>query len=84
MGMAGLMSGDGKRGGAQASVPASILDSTSTGAGMQVEILDLDGDGDLDLVFAGKSGQYWFENLLIDRVPKNPRDLLFNRYPSRQ
>ena len=30
MGTSGLMSGDGKRGGAQASVLASILDSTTT------------------------------------------------------
>ena len=32
MGTSGLMSGDGKRGGAQSSVPASILDSTGTGS----------------------------------------------------
>ncbi len=61
-----------------------IAFNSIAGAGMQVEILDLDGDGDLDLVFAGKSGQYWFENLLIDKVPKNTRDILFNRYPSRR
>jgi hypothetical protein len=38
MGPSGLLSGDGKRGGAQASVLASILDSTHTGT--QFVLLD--------------------------------------------
>ncbi len=39
MGPSGLLSGDGKRGGAQASVLASILDSTYTG--IEVSLLSV-------------------------------------------
>jgi hypothetical protein len=53
------------------------------GAGMQFVVIDLDGDGDLDIVTAGKTGQYWFENLTVNRVPWQQRDILFNRYPPR-
>ena len=35
---------------------------------------DLDGDGDLDIVTAGKTGVHFFENLLIDNVPKAERE----------
>jgi len=52
------------------------------GAGTQFVVIDLDGDGDLDIVCAGKTGQYWFENLTINYVPWQKRDILFNRYPS--
>ncbi len=61
-----------------------IAFNSIAGAGMQLQIADLDGDGDLDIVVGGKSGQYWFENLLIDKVPKGTRDILFNRYPSKR
>lgn len=53
------------------------------GAGMQFVVIDLDGDGDLDIVTAGKTGQYWFENLSVNRVPWQQRDILFHRYPPR-
>ncbi len=33
------------------------------GVGLQIDAVDLDRDGDVDLVFPGKSGLYWFENL---------------------
>ena len=36
----------------------------SAGTGLQMVIQDMDQDGDLDLVTPGKSGLYWFENLL--------------------
>ena len=54
------------------------------GAGTQFVVIDLDGDGDLDIVCAGKTGQYWFENLTINKAPWQQRDILFNRYPPRK
>lgn len=53
------------------------------GAGTQFVVQDMDGDGDLDIVVAGKTGQYWFENLTVNTVPWQKRDILFNRYPAR-
>jgi len=53
------------------------------GGGTQFVVVDLDGDGDLDVLCAGKTGQYWFENLTVNKVPWQQRDILFNRYPSR-
>jgi hypothetical protein len=34
----------------------------------------------VDILSAGKSGQYWFENLSINKVPREQRDkeLLYN------
>jgi hypothetical protein len=54
------------------------------GAGTQFVVVDLDGDGDLDIVCAGKTGQYWFENLTVNQVSWQDRELLFNRYPVRR
>jgi hypothetical protein len=54
------------------------------GGGTQFEVVDLDGDGDLDILCAGKTGQYWFENLTVNKIPWQQRDILFNRYPSKQ
>jgi hypothetical protein len=35
---------------------------------------DLDGDGDLDIVTAGKTGVHFYENLKVDKVPKEARE----------
>jgi hypothetical protein len=42
--------------------------------GTQIIAEDLDGDGDIDLATAGKTGVHFFENLRIDRVPKEQRE----------
>jgi len=60
-----------------------IAFNSVAGAGMQFRVVDLDGDGDLDIVMAGKTGQYWFENLTVNKVPWQKREILFNRYPPR-
>jgi hypothetical protein len=44
------------------------------GAGTQFVTEDLDGDGDLDIATAGKTGVHFFENLRIDRVPREQRE----------
>ena len=46
----------------------------TAGAGTQFVVQDMDGDGDLDIVTAGKTGVHYFENLTIDRVPKEQRE----------
>ena len=48
--------------------------NSGAGVGTQIVVADMDGDGDQDFVTAGKSGQYWFENLRIDDVPRERRD----------
>jgi len=52
--------------------------------GMQLIVRDMDGDGDLDIVTAAKSGQYWFENLTVNRVPDARRETLYQRFPTRK
>lgn len=54
----------------------TIAYNSAAGAGTQFVVTDLDGDGDLDILVAGKSGQYWFENLTIDKVPWQDRYVL--------
>jgi dienelactone hydrolase len=36
------------------------------GFGLDPKAVDLDMDGDIDIIAAGRSGLYWFENLLVD------------------
>ena len=58
-----------------------IAYNSSAGVGAQFVVRDMDGDGDVDIVTAGKSGQYWFENLTINNVPREQREreLLLNQ-----
>lgn len=53
----------------------------TAGAGTQFIAEDLDGDGDIDLATAGKTGVHFFENLKVDRVPKEQREkeILMNK-----
>lgn len=57
-----------------------IAYNSKAGAGTQFVVVDLDADGDQDIVTAGKSGQFWFENLMINKVSREERekDLLYN------
>lgn len=59
----------------------TIAYNAIAGAGTQWVVVDLDGDGDLDLVCAGKTGQYWFENMTVNQVPWQERKLLMEQYP---
>jgi len=52
--------------------PVSV--NGTAGAGTQFVTMDLDGDGDIDIATAGKTGVHFFENLKIDRVPKEQRE----------
>ena len=42
------------------------------GFGLDPKAIDLDGDGDIDLVGPGRSGIYWFENLLVGKGQRDP------------
>ena len=46
----------------------------TAGAGTQFVAEDLDGDGDLDVATAGKTGVTFFENLRVNKVPKETRE----------
>jgi hypothetical protein len=46
----------------------------TAGAGTQFVVEDMDGDGDLDIVTAGKTGVHLFENLTVNKVPKEQRE----------
>ncbi len=50
--------------------------NSTAGAGTQFAVVDLDADGDLDILTAGKTGQYWFENMSVSRTPWQERGLL--------
>lgn len=43
----------------------TIQSNGPAGVGLDPKAADLDGDGDIDLVLPGRSGLYWYENLLI-------------------
>jgi len=51
-----------------------IAYNTAAGVGTQFVFVDLDKDSDVDIVTAGKGGQYWFENLHVDNVPREERE----------
>ena len=40
------------------------------GVGLDPKAADLDADGDLDLILPGRSGLYWYENLLYSKPSK--------------
>lgn len=56
-------------------IPLAVNSPASPG--MQLVVVDLDGDGDKDIVTAGKGGQFWFENLKINKVPDSARPTFY-------
>jgi len=54
--------------------------NSNAGAGTQFVVTDLDRDGDQDILAAGKTGQYWFENLTVNRAPWQERRLLLTQW----
>ena len=52
--------------------PVSV--NGTAGAGTQIIAEDMDGDGDIDIVTAGKTGVHLFENLRVNKVPKEQRE----------
>ncbi len=44
----------------------TIQENGPAGVGLDPKAADLDHDGDMDLILPGRSGLYWYENLLID------------------
>lgn len=45
------------------------------GFGLDPKVVDLDRDGDLDVVASGRSGLYWFENLMINQGGLEPTSI---------
>jgi hypothetical protein len=52
----------------------AIAVNGTAAAGTQFVTADFDGDGDIDIATAGKTGVHLFENLQIDKVPKEQRE----------
>ncbi len=53
----------------------------TAGAGTQFVTGDFDGDGDIDIATAGKTGVHLYENLTVNKVPKevSEQDLLLDK-----
>lgn len=45
------------------------------GFGLDPKVIDLDSDGDVDIVASGRSGLYWFENLLVNNEGLQPTSI---------
>jgi hypothetical protein len=46
----------------------AISSGGPAGFGLDPKVVDLDHDGDLDVVSSGRSGLYWFENRLVNKL----------------
>lgn len=58
----------------------TVAYNSTAGAGTQFVVVDLDGDGDLDILTAGKTGQYWLENMTVNRAPWQERSVLLAKW----